>query len=699
MGWLLAAVILAGAAAFGAYLTGQDPALLSSLAGWSPIRSETAPLGPPQAGKEDPRDVEGLPEPERWSITLEQINELLRRQDVRAALIDAQIWQHWLADSGVEEKDPRRMRLVEVIAELIRRLTPQPQPPPAYVGEFRKLLGELRTALAAEDLAAARAGFKKADALFRKHPAELASLSQTLVVLKGKLRQLEALQEGIARIAQLLEDAAEHAKLGKPTDALESESWAKFLALETPLSEPEAVRLDQMVRDLTPALRYARGKRAVDLLDRLRNGGDDKTRDFLVHEAATYLPGLPDAKVGALIQRAEALRRQRAPKPDAEFSSEVAYRRHYEAILQSFAAGETAKTLDACVAAVNQFAPQLDKDGRRDKVGEIAFEIVEPDIIRWTSVPETTPGLVDKLKEARSLLGRLTPWREHARYRLLDGALERQQDKLAHGALERAAELAKANKLEDAITAARAAAEWAGPQAKDTARKQVDAWQAEIRRQSDLVMQEKRLAEIRKTLAEDKVPQAWRLWDEFRRDYPTTPHGTEIAELRAKMEPVLAAQLDALFAELERHWQAEDWRAFRETGEILLVAPSPDRYAAGLKRIRDALADFERQADGRYHELRRQHGTMTNAKHVAALVAGLAEVLTLQPKHAEARELLDQAAKLHEEYCSRLYRVADQLVRQQRPEPARRRLEEVIDLDPQGSWGTKARKLLASMKE
>jgi hypothetical protein len=700
---------LAGAAVFGGYLTWQYPDFLPvalNLPGWE--RPVVAPVPEsnetPDAGPRKPAPQADAPaQPPEPEITLQEIEQLLQRTDTRAALIDAQIWQQLLTDHGVPESDSRRRRLAEVIQVLTERLTPKPSPPPAFLAAFRGLVQQLYEALLRENLPAARQAAQGAEALFNKHPKELAPYSPRYLALMAKLRQLELRDEGFRKIEQLLAQAQKLARLSAMREpvrsdevsaAREAEARAKFLALRTPLNKAEEERLNQRVKELTPDLLFARGHRAVKEATRCLQDGDARTRDLLVLEARTLLPGLPEDRIRDLIEETEKTAKANvARKEGSTFAQAVEFRRLYETALERFAAGEASRTIEACRRAHGQLAalpPPAPEQSR--KLADLVWEALEPVVLDRLAAPDTDPELRTRLVEARMLLDQAGPWRADARGQRLDAALRHRGDQLARQALAQADELFRQDRLQEALEAARPAETLGGAEVASRARELARQWQAELGARASRAAQEEHWGRIEHLRREGKPLETWRELRRFAQRFPVSAREDDSKRLEAQLAPSLGAEIEGMLHALNEHVQAEKWVAFRHLYEVLAGGPLPPGYADRLRPFRGTAEGLNRKAEAQFAQLKKLHRFMIDTDSVLQLLDGLPKVLALNPAHEEARAMLEEARRQGQRRGAR--QLEDLTKRTLKPPRYKERLSEILRLDPDGPSGEKARALL-----
>lgn len=624
-------------------------------------------------------------------ITLEQVEALAKRTDRRAALTDARTLQLMLDDRGVPNADRRQVRLKEIVAALVDRLTPKDEGDPPYLKEFADQLRELRRAYESDDLPGGRKALGRAEALLAEHPGELGGDVQRLAFWKARLGELELRLESVQKVRALLDDARRRAEAGHVTAALECDARAKFLYLRTGtlIAKAEQDALTRREAEGREELRFALGKRAAEDARRCLAEGDAKTRDALVVEAHKLLAGLPDARIRGLDadikQTAKAAVNGR---PDSTIVRTLAARDLYEAALKQFADGDVAATVAACAAArAHPAGAEWDQ-----QLAALAHDILEPATIAAVALPDNEPSLVETLIAARERLRLAKPWLADPRWHALDATILRRGEPIARQALERAAELARQDQLTEAIAAARPAAALGEAASSGRATELMRQWQAELDARASQKAQDEHWQRVAQLRAGDHALAAWREAQHFIRRFPQSGRRAEAEAAAAELLPRVERQLDGVVGSLEQYLTAENGTAFRKAYEPFAEGPVPPKYAAAVARFEAFLGGLNQRAAGRYAELVMKHKRMVEYKDVVALLKGLPQVLALNPDHADALALLGKARVQGRAEADSLIRTVDAIRGDARR--YRERLALVAALDPDGPSGERARQLL-----
>jgi len=164
--------------------------------------------------------------------------------------------------------------------------------------------------------------------------------------------------------------------------------------------------------------------------------------------------------------------------------------------------------------------------------------------------------------------------------------------------------------------------------------------------------------------------------------------------LLAELAPAVAKKVESMLAELDALLKASKGVAFRKSYEALVSAPVPEPFQAKVASYSDLIAQLNKQAEGRFTQLKKLYGLMISADQYLKLMEELPKVLDLNPAHEEAQKLLEEARRRCQAYAEKLLDSADFLRKTNRQDRYRERLKEVICYDPDGPSGAKARQLL-----
>lgn len=655
------------------------------------IMMAAGPLGPvPAAVALHPDLMRRVPESPESKITLAAIKALLEQKDLQDALITAQVWKQLLEDRGTDAKEPRVAALAEVIPQLQNRLHPQaPAAPPTVVADFRKLLGDIRTAIQQEQFPPAKKSIDAADGLLGKHPQELAPFGDSFYLLKRRYSEIERENNGIARINKLLDQAEEFARKAAGSQALEHEAKAKFLARRTPMSKEDGDRLEKRVRDLAPELQFARGKQAVEELRQCLNDGDETARDQLALEANTHLPGLPDGKVSGLL--AEVKKASVAavkPGKDSALGKTVAFRLLYEQALEGYAVDDGTKLLTKATEAAG-LAPA---DGR-DKLAALIFEFL--DQLGGDTLPldDRTPDLPDRFGRLRALLDQAGPWKSDPRWSALDAPLRRRGEQAARSAIAEAQKLAAKDQLAEARLKLKPAVLLGDRVTVKQAQNLDQQWDQEIKARADRAVQDQHWQRVIKLHKEQKLLEAWSELSRFSKRYPKAAGQKEVIDLEAAVRPPALTLVAAKFRDMDGHRDKKKWREFMQGYELLAPLPLTGNDAAKLTEYGRQMEQNKRNVNGRFVEIAKRNGPMVNKEQVIILLVELPGILELAPDHLEAGTLLEDARRK-----GPLYAKTELLYLPANPKKAAERLREIEILDSNGPIADAARDVYKKMK-
>ena len=645
---------------------------------------------------EDPSERLSL-ELEAPDITLECIEGLLDWDDLREALVQAQVWQQMLRDFGAPEVDPRLIRLAELIDRLSEQFRPRAAPPPPYLAEFRQLLNEVRQALLDQDLAAVRAGMERAEQLYDAHPEELAVYSRSYLVIRDRFRQLELVQEGRQQIGQHLADADQHLQQDRPLEAAELIAEAMFLALRTPLDDEEYQQRNREVARLQRELRLARGRRAVDEAEELHEAGDLANRDRQLRVARDLLPDLPSERVETLLIRARELARKTIDQPrESSLGQEIVFRTAYEKALSYFGRRDALLELaDACVHADQRLSNTSSASQvRADRISRLILEALDAELGDLLSLPSDSPEVPSGLARVRSALQRADHWRASPRWRVVQEALNTKANEVAVRTIASAQEAAQAGNLKLALRTLEPALILGGPQAQRVASELEQEWQVSVQHQLRMAAEEAAYNDIRELWRNKRYLDVWEFIQDFREGFPDSHRHLDLEVIR----PVVQEEISHLIRRLEALYADEQWGDYRAAADRLANLPLTREHQDHLPKISSIVADFERRADRVFASLH-PYRHMTSDKDVVPLLEGLPTVLELDPAHEEAQEMLAKAQERAESIAGHLLFEA-RAAAQHNVRRHREYLERVIRLDREGPLGREAQRLLdASLSE
>ena len=640
---------------------------------------------------------EHLPPPPE-EITLEAIEQLLRIENPREALVQAQLWQQLLRDFRVPESDPRLQRLAAIIKELSRQLTPESPSPPAFLEEFRQALQQLRTALISEDLSAARNALRRAEDVFNAHAEELAHFGRSLLALRQRLARLELLHEGQQQVRDLLERAAYLIRQGSATKAAETIARAKFLALRTPMEDAEFEQRSKTARQLEKELRFVRGQRAVRDAEKCHEQKDAEARDVQLRVAFDLLPDFPASRVQSLLARAKELYNEKIDEPSAsQLGSELDFRSAYEEALQFYGRINTLVELaHACVEAHQRAlaADHLDEEHDR-KVAKLILGALEFAVGDLLSRPNTATDVAPGLALARTALEKASPWKGNRDWQLLNDTILTKGNEVAGAAIKRAQEDAAQGRLDLALRIIEPALILGQSHVQEQARQLVKQWQNEVERRDYLAAQEELWSQVAQLARQKQYLDTWRALNLFEQKFPDSPRKQRVGQARQKIRPAVDKEVAQVVDEIRKHYSGKDWPKLREAYQRLEGVPLSGNYRRGYDRIAEELAGLNEKADELFQSLKRQW-LMASNDDVIELLETLPKVLRMTPEHSKAARLLRRARDAGRRRAQALLMRA-KLSKSANPTLYRERLMKVVRLDPNGPRGTEAQKLLANL--
>jgi len=708
--------VVAAALALGVYITWQHPEMLPE--GVREVLAVGTPSTPPPSpnSAEDEQD-EDLPDPDE-PITLEAINALLNRDDPRNALYQAQLWDGELEANEVPETEKRRVRLQEVMKILLDRMTPKPKPPPKYVLTFRKLLKQLGEALNQEDVKLSRRLYDEADALFNKHPDELAEESRLLVLYRQQLQRLELKVGGVKKVEDLLLKAADLAVNDHPTLALELQTRAFLMARQLPdVSEDDGQRLIRLNKErVKPVIAWSRGKRAVADAEACLNQRDRRALDQQLNEIAlkflpatgSELPGVPDTGAKRLNRRARALAERRISRPrSTTLGRMLDVRLQYERALDHLGHGRSVK-FSAAAAEVYRDFQSLQGNGQLyddlsqliKRMPQLAFDMISQKLAGLDDLPPSEHPA--RLAALRTALNHLRPWKSLPRWKAIDGALRKSSRQLFADRLAHATMLAQQGRYREAIEAAKALENIGDDDTAAEARKNRVEWERQLKLQTARKNRDSHLKRIAQLLDDNKVLDAGREAHRFEQRYPDSTDSDDYRALQSRMDGPLQARVNSLLDEAQQQRKAKEWDKLRRTLSRLQGVP----LSSSRKNLYDALQKTLESQEDRIKALmlriRRVERMATNDEIISVRKL-TAELLKLDPGHAEAKRLHERSTKLAATTAARLLRQAEVYVkyvkrgRRDLKQKTLTRLNDIIKLNPDGPYGLKAKRYKAEI--
>lgn len=394
------------------------------------------PVGPAKASPIGIAPEKKTKPARRAEVSLAMIDALAASPDPAIALVQARTWQKLLEKQGVAGDDKRRVRLAALVTQLEAKLAPPPERAPACVAEFQRHVEALAAALKSQELKAAGKAAQRAEEILVRHPQELAGHDHRFQLLKERLRREQEMGGDAVKIRTLLERARNLATQGKATEALEIQAEARFLAMTSALTPGEAARLDELDRRVTPEVRYARGRRAVDAACRFAARSDKMSRDQQAHSAVDLLSGLPEDRIRPLLVRilpfvTQKNTRGAAVRGNQAALEEIRRRRIYEEALEAYGRGQLVPLAAACREL--EATAGGENSAENDLVLRCRQRLLE--VLNWqidqgekTLHDAGMKAVAAALTDAREILQTSDFWREHPAYQELDRAIRRVQD-------------------------------------------------------------------------------------------------------------------------------------------------------------------------------------------------------------------------------------------------------------------------------
>ncbi len=622
-------------------------------------------------------------------ITLANIEALKKQTNASEALITAEVWKQMLIDSRFPSNDPRFAALEGAIQFLQNRLAPpQIAASPTTVAKFRDLLGTLRTAISEKNLAQGSAAVAEADGLLEKHPRDLAPFSQSYFVLKRRYTEIEREINGVVRVEKLLDASVKALRADNSTEAMENLAKAKFLAARTPMNKETGDRLDQRVRDLTPDLLFARGKRSIMDLRQCLTEGDMATRDLLVADANIHLPGLLESKIRDLTKELNrASKASIGQASGSEFGKKVAFRLAYERALEAFGA-EDALGLFENAAKATQLTPS-----DAPKVEGLVFEFLDQVGGDALLLGEEAPDFAEKVTKLKNVLQQAEVWKNSPRWIKLDTTLGQRGERYTKSALAKAKALAAKDQFQEARNTLKAALALAEPAAIKQVKELDQRWEQELKVRADQEAQEKQWKRISELRQAEKLLEAWVELGQFSQRYPKSPHLKEVAVIDESIRKAVKPALASKFQELEQFHDKKKWTDFHGTYQLLSKLPLASVEKTKLDQYRRKVEESQQQARGKFFQLSTRHRSMITQDQVRIMLEELPAIVAAVPDLAEAESLLGEAREKGHQYAEKLLPTVANLAAAS-PRLAAERVRLIEILDSNGPLADEARKML-----
>lgn len=366
------------------------------------------------------------PPPPRPDLKIkpEMVERLLKRTDVKDALIDAQSWRDVLIQYKTPKADSRLVGIEKAIPELQKRLKeqrPTVAVAPSSADKCLDHLDAMQNAVRAKDIPAARKAGTEVDAMFKAHPDLVKRYSERYESLKSLLADLgkkpppPSPTKTVRDVEQLLTAAMEQVQKNEVTVAMELRAKAIFLAPRVKIDGNEEKRLNQQIKDLTTAIHKARGLRDAADAQTCHAAGDAAAVKILVGDAQKDLPEFNDQACRKAFTQVTALSKKPILKPvdETELGKDAIFRHEYERTLDALRDGDK---LVAAVDAGDRAQSLAPNEAARERVRELMFEGIEV----WILTTSNEDGDAPRRAASRTSLDKARTWLGEARGKRLD---------------------------------------------------------------------------------------------------------------------------------------------------------------------------------------------------------------------------------------------------------------------------------------
>ena len=620
---IVASAAVLAAIALGAYVTQQDvPNVLEGLSGSVLWRPQAPPL------------------PE---VTLAMIERLLEHPDAAEALVHARSWHEALQGRGVAESDRRRVRLKEVIAELERRLTPNVSALPQSLAEFKQLVEGIAKALEANDLAAAHQALDKAEAVLAQHQQELLPYTQRFENLKAMVQELEAKVVRLQRIQGKFREAEQLLQAGQVTKAVESLAYAQFVASGTKLTDAEFKPLNDWARRLIPAVRRAKGKRAVGDALRAFETGDSEAGHYSIRSALAWLAEFPQHEVRSDLDRIEPHREPARrwaetadPKKTTSDLLRKLYRRdRYEKVVELY--GQS--NLPDLAAEGAEFLWLLDPHDPEQKALHLRTQRLLFDVLRQR-VSQNIEALDKESQEDRRLahllairgaLDQVSQWNNYPGWVELDRLVREHGTGIAKRLLDEGRALSEQDKLELAAAKAAQAKGLGDAQVSAAAEALLAKLEPALRSRTEHKASEELWAQIQQLRYQpDRALELIEKIQLYLERFPNGPHAAEVRTLQ-RQTPV-ETLLRRMLEEIEALMSRQEWVAARQQTERIAGITMPASLRGKFSDIRQRLEDLRTDAERELAEVLQNHKNLDKEENVLACLERLPRILVHYPR-------------------------------------------------------------------
>lgn len=679
----LAIILLAGVSLLLSYdPSGEAPPRGTSVT--SPLSSDGSQPAIGGAVSAAPEaNAEGAEEPMTpEAITIEAIRTLLSETDLRHALFEAQYWQHVLESHQTPPSDPRWTELVQVILELLKRLTPVVESVPTRVEEFRDLLTRTRQAIQAQDWSEARKHFDLAQSLFEQHAGELASFSRSLTLLGAQIREREWEQDGAARLMAMLEEARELAEKGDVTSAWERKAVAARLGeLAVGLSEADRERIKQNSAGLRDALRLAIGRRAVADAKSCQTAGDGVMRDKCLGEVFDQLPGLPEDKITPLLTEARELQKKSVSRNQTPVGRWFALRRQYERHLEASARGEIEGVAAGCVEVRTglESDPPVDADWLPDRILATVFALIDPQIQAALLAPAPDVNTIAAIVNAKQTLEAISAWQDEPRWQALATAVKKQAEDWSRQLVRTAESLLAKNQYERAAELLESATGLKDPALLD----RLGKIRAELVLRADRKAEAEAWARIELQLDSANLAERGLEVEQFLRRYPDSERREAAERLRTDIISRLKPLAEEQIVQARSAWMDKEHRKFLEFVRALESLPFLESVAPEASELIEQRKQLTRQVDALL-AIARRHARLVTDEEIISSRQVLDELLAIDPGHSEAKSLREAADSAATGLAGRYLRKAQLYRTSQNPQmrkTCQKLLQSVLRLD------------------
>jgi hypothetical protein len=264
---------------------------------------------------------------------------------------------------------------------------------------------------------------------------------------------------------------------------------------------------------------------------------------------------------------------------------------------------------------------------------------------------------------------------------------------LAEKWLKDAVGLAKEDKLKEAAERAAAAAGLTEGKVAERAAAVQEKCLAELKFRQDRKAEAESWQRIRNIKAQAGAElELCRELEIFSRRFPNGPYHAEAEQWKLKAREAAERRVAEAIKQAAELLDHEEYKAAREKIEHLQYVPISPSLVSALDSLKRRLSKLRQPAEEEYLALGKRVKLFTEADVVAVLEV-LPRILAMDPEHEEAQQLLQKATKSGESRAKKLVETARPF-REIKPDVYRDKLERAARLNPEGPFGTEARRLL-----